>query len=265
MPAATPLRVWWDNLADATATAVSASEAATGFPASNIQSTFRQVRWRSLNVTGAKTVTVDLGSAKDITVVGVLDHNLTSNATVTVHSSADNFATSSWVADLVTSRLDEDGTTIKLNPIVAYVEFTTARYWRFTIADATNADGYIEMGRVFLGLFTEMTKNYATGWGIEPVDLSRVQRSLNGVVHINKKPQYRMVDVNFALIGAAQKDALRKVADTIGTHTAAWFDVSPDSLAHDLYVIYGRLTKIPKMVNARWNLWNQQVTIEEDL
>lgn len=266
MPASTPLRIWWNNLADATATTVTASEAATGFPASNIQETFRQVRWRSNNVTGTKTVTFDLGSSKALTVAGLLDHNMTSAATVQLRKSSDNFvANDVLVATFTMSRTDDDSETVILDPAVAYITSTSERYWRISIADSGNADGYVEMGRVFLGTYTEMTKNYMVGWGIKPVDLSIRRRSLNGVVHVNVKPQYRTLDLAFRVVTRVQKDAIRKIADSIGANKAAWFDVDPDNAARDLYVIYGRLAEVPRFENTRWNLWSLSLTIEEDV
>jgi len=78
------------HLTTATATA---TDAATGYPASNVLAGTEDTAWRPLNTTGSKSITIDLGGLLPIGQVAVLGNYL-NGVTLEVRGSTDNFATS---------------------------------------------------------------------------------------------------------------------------------------------------------------------------
>jgi hypothetical protein len=94
-----------------------------------------------------QTFIFDLGSAKAVDYFLILDHNLTSSATVKLQGNATNV----WTAP-----------TIDITITIAdylYHGFTSAetyRYWRVTIDDPTNLNDYIQFSKVYLGAYLQM-------------------------------------------------------------------------------------------------------------
>ncbi len=97
------------------------------------------------------TINIDLGSAVEVKTLILFDHNLTSAATITLIGVDPTLFT-----ELVTWA-DEK--------ILHYLSIaTTKRYWQLQITDATNPDGYIDIGELFLGPYMELSKNYVPGF-----------------------------------------------------------------------------------------------------
>lgn len=263
MAAATNARFMWQNEADSGT--VTASESAVGFPASNIQTTFLQEVWESQNDTGTKSLKWDMGTATAAMCAVISGHNLSSSATVELYGSTDDFSSSNvHIGSFPTNRVDNLAV-IGLSTTRLYFNAVNYRYYKITMVDAMNSTGYLYVGRVFIGTYSAMTKNYMYPWSITPVSLSVTQRALNGVVHVNQKPTYHVLDIGFHVVDVSQKDAIRQIVDNVGVHSPFWIDVAPDDAASDLYCIYGRFSKLPKMSNTRWVLWDVQCNIEEDL
>lgn len=258
---ATAVRFMWSNRADAAT--VTATDSATSFPASNVKTKFRQQQWRSLNATGDKYLTLDLGATYDITTAILSDHNLSVGAAVVYQGSANGTDWTTITTPAITRT--DNGSTIVIDPIIIYHTSYSYRYVRWKLTDAGNADAYVAVGRVFAGLYSQMAKNYMYPWEIAPVSLSVPHRALNGVVIVNQKPTYRNISISFKAITAAQKDAIRQIADYCGTHLAMFVDLDPDNTAKDLYSVYGRLVTLPKYANTRWVLWECAVQIEESV
>jgi len=162
-------RFLWDNTAFDNA-AISASSAASGLPASYMQDHLRG------NVTQTDGVTtaywdVDFGEEVWCNSAAFINNNFSTTGVITITA-----GTSAGDSDLLDASFDA---------VVAYVGFgesgfgydsgfggfltdeqisrystdpcrevhfdgVGARYWRFTVADPENSDGYLQIGRVFL-------------------------------------------------------------------------------------------------------------------
>lgn len=111
--------------------------------------------------------TVNLGSAQQITVFGLGDHNLTGSATITLKANTSDswgappYSQAVTLADIATLYLDE-----------------TYQYWRGSISDATNPDTYIQVGLMHLGTYLE--PDHQADWGST--------QALNGNVNISQNP-----------------------------------------------------------------------------
>lgn len=97
------------------------------------------------------TINIDLGSAQEVKVLVIYDHNLTSAATITLIGVDPTILNESitWAADKILHYL---------------AATTTKRYWQLQITDDTNPDGYIRIGELFMGSYLELSKNYAEGF-----------------------------------------------------------------------------------------------------
>ncbi len=98
--------------------------------------------YRSTSLDDPNWLEADLGAAKQVEAAVLLDHNLTSGATITLK--ADN-EDGSWASPDWSQAL-----TWNEGAIVYFLD-QTYRYWRLEIDDPDNPDGYIELGELFLG------------------------------------------------------------------------------------------------------------------
>lgn len=120
----------------------------------------RDHRYRSKDLETPNTITIDLGSAQEVKALAIYDHNFTAAATLLLE--ADDAAT-----------FDSDGGSAQFSEAVTWADdkilhylsaATTKRYWRLSVTDAANTDGYIEIGELFLGSYMEMSRTFSNGF-----------------------------------------------------------------------------------------------------
>lgn len=138
---------------------VVASSANTNFPAANVVTTNYSNVWRSTAAgASAETLTVDLGSAQTVDAVGLGNVNFQSTATVTVAGNA----TDSWGGPtfgpetIVATGLDG----VRRNLYHPLSSSQSFRYWRISITDNGNPDGFLEVGRWFQGVKVTVTDSF---------------------------------------------------------------------------------------------------------
>lgn len=140
------MKISYQNKIDDLTLVASSSE--TDFPIENVQQEHLAFSWRTTTVSSANVV-ADAGTGLTIDpdsafIAGV---NLSDTAVVKIQGNATDVWTSPSV-DITMSR-NED-------VFYSYSElFAAFRYWRFVIEDPSNADGYLEVGRMWIGDVTE--------------------------------------------------------------------------------------------------------------
>lgn len=72
-----------------------------------------------------------------------------------------------------------------------------ARYWRVEIDDTSNAVGYVQIGRVFIGAAWQPTINMSYGAPIGWETKTTVQESLGGSEYFQRRTPYRVQNVEF--------------------------------------------------------------------
>lgn len=123
---------------------LTASSEATAFPVEHLQVGHLTVPWRATGDT-AENVKADLGSAMSVTAAVVDGYNLTSGGTyVLKHNSSDDLGSASTAGTFTAANA---GT----GPLALVFGAISARYWWLVLADGSNPDGYVEVGRWFLG------------------------------------------------------------------------------------------------------------------
>ena len=156
------------------------------YPLTNIKTPYLYQRARTSNTLATSSIIiVDCGTAQTLGVMALIRHNLTINATVKVQAAdVSNFATttydSGWLA--VYDHIDYGMTFTPL----------AARYWRISISDTGNGDGYIEVGRVFLGWKFKPEINIDFGASIGVQSDTSVMRALGGPDYFDSRPTRRI-------------------------------------------------------------------------
>lgn len=178
------LALGYDNQID-TAT-LSGGSWSTSYPRSNLQTRQLALQARTVDALAASSVLIlDCGSAQNIGVVALVNHNLQSTATVRIQgSTVSDFATTVYDsgADVIYAGTDYG---------VSFTE-TEARYWKISISDTSNPDGYIAIGRVFLGWIFQPTINIAYTPSMSVESTTIVQETLGGQEYFDLRPNRRV-------------------------------------------------------------------------
>ena len=189
-------------------------------PLTNLQTTALGTVARSTNDSNSSTIiNVDYGAAQAISVVALVRHNLRSAAQWRIRGSAAsdmsgavydsgtvNVWSEQWPANTLPSghpnaatRLLTDAQINALNPkrdaVKVFTE-ATARYWRVEIFDDTNADTYVEIGRLVMAPRFQPSSNMAPGAEFGFLDSTNVGRALSGVRYYDTRPTGRTLSLS---------------------------------------------------------------------
>lgn len=160
----------------------------------------RDTEWRSTSV-ASQTLTFDLGSAQQPTVLALLDHNLTSTGSIVLQASAvSNFAViaASWVIPWRSGSL--------VHFLGAPLQ--TVQYWRLQVSDAANPDGYLRISEVFLGGYTQLTHTFELGDFRGKVRAGARDRTNSGKYYGAVNAVLRVFDLSWVRLDQTDRDAL---------------------------------------------------------
>lgn len=143
------IRVLWDFPSRGNGnnwTLPTGTAAAGDFGPNNLNTDIVEQVFRSTSASSV-VLACDTGISNGVFVdtIGILNHNLTNSAVIQVEGSQ-----SPSFNNTVTYALKSDGTNniIWIKPTVALQSY---RYWRFSFADNSNPDGYIQIGAIVFG------------------------------------------------------------------------------------------------------------------
>lgn len=195
--------ILYDNEIENTGVVITTFSENPDYPASTALLDDRLSRvYRSVDDT-AEWIKFDLTTAQTIKYIGILGHNLTSGATVKIEGNASD----SWGSPSYTKTL-----TIA-DSITESVGTQSFRWWRLTIADASNPDTYIEISKIFLGsslVMPGMDKGQIIPIKTDSTFTLSSTRQLYGNTRIKSKS----AKINFPLISEAEKTTI----DAMFTH-----------------------------------------------
>jgi hypothetical protein len=208
------------------------------------------------DATASTQFDIDFGGAQGVRLFALVSHNLSASATYRLRGSDtagvfttplyDSGTTSAWAAsytasaepwesdgfwDSIVTWSGADGGTPNLIHVLAAE--TAARYWRLEIADTTNADGYVEAGRLFVGPAFAPAVNFDWGAAIGYADESTVEMVYGGTEYFDRRPVRRVATLRFSWLTDAE--ALRYLLDlqrTRGITREILFVWDPDDLEY---------------------------------
>jgi len=200
--------IGYPNLVTASTTVTGGSWNAS-LPVTNIRTTDLSRVARSTDATTGSTVlTIDHGAAVTARAVALVAHNLGASATVQWKR-----GTTSGASDVADSTaLDAWAITPKVrdgrahNVIILMSAATSARYDTLAIADTGNADGYVEIGAVFVCALQVPTYNAAYGLQDELTAVGAVERSPAGALWANAQRTLRGVSMVLEASPLAEAD-----------------------------------------------------------
>lgn len=213
----------------------------------------RDARYRSASLDSPNYIHVDFGSAQSITCFALLDHNFTSNAIVTLQANS--------IDDFTSPPFDE---TLTITDNYTTLFFTAAeyRYWKLVISDNGNADGYIEVGEIFLGNYLELAMGHFYGDSNNPEAIVLDDSVLSGIQRWNYQNTKRSIRLNLANPTKAQRNELWTMFDTLVSRTSN--TIKPVFLFLDDVLYLVLLKGIPSSSKS-YGMYNVSLVFQEVL
>ena len=249
------------------ATITSSSESSADLADDNAVHDHVSKPWRTTGIS-AEWIKFDLGGATNLTVFSMFSFNLTASATVTLEGNATDSWGSPTYSQVLTVATDADGNV--LERIVFYLN-ETFQWWRLTIADATNTDAYIDVGRVMAGAYYEPTRNIGDAFSISLVDPSEGARIPGRQSFYKDRKKFRRASVGFTLFDQTQADKWAAIFNKVGNTKPVVLSINPTTrpstdslygyiatpldLAHQLISQYNTPSSyLRKRRNNQWRL-----------
>lgn len=215
---------------------VAASSSNSEYPVSNLYDSNYAKTWRSTAAgASAQTLTVDLGAATQIKAVGLMNVNLRSTSTVTIAGhTADSWGTPDFGPEtIVATGLGTE----RYNLFHPLSSAQTFRYWRVSMTDNGNPDGFISVGEWFLGSHVVLSDAYSNA--------NTKVRSRNSVEHrssamqgfVYARPPHWEFQLNWGNTVEDLRDELRALDQSVnGNETPFIFVMDATSPSESYYV-----------------------------
>jgi len=214
----------------------------------------------SANDTGTDTYTSDyrrihypacyvpnnLGAAYSIDFLAILNHNISSDATIKAIGADDE--------DFTTNKVEE---TITYNANNLYFFFDSAetkQYWKIEIQDPTNPNGYIQIGHILLGAYAELNKAYGKDYDKGKEDLSEEEYSDSNVLYGQQKEPLDSMTLPYKGLSDTSVSSILAMFEEAGRSKAVifCFDYS-DPNDNSYYVRNAELNKPQYKHVDNWN------------
>ena len=226
---------------------------------------------RSTAATLASTkLDIDLSTAQTIRIVSAINHNLTINALARVRgSTVSDFATNvydtGWVSawSYAYSAEQREGFTAAFVHILS--ADTSARYWRVEFDDTANPDGYVQIGRVFIGPSWSPAINISFGAELSWNTSTDVQQSASGVEYFYRRAPYRIqnVKMDFLTVDEGMSNAF-EIQRLAGIDAEVFWIYDPDDTVHALRRQFlGRLQTLNPIIDPYFGFTSTSFSIKE--
>jgi len=236
------MRIAYNNYSD-NYTIFSSSTAITNYPVSNVQDSRLSQTYRTSVLSGASIILnlndYNNASAWSVATLALINHNLTSSATVIVSfDSIYTFVSATtqsiaYNANMMltfcnigtftpTHFLTESGDTITTENGDPFIN-ESILYAKVTINDGSNPDGYLELGRVWIGDYMTIDPSSLLDFKVIKKRSDYVQYGRNRQKWSYKGFGWRRFELNFPPTEEAMLDKIITMYDTIGNYKSLIF------------------------------------------
>lgn len=179
------MKLFWNNLADASASVLTASSADASYPVANVANGHLQKVWRTGTTLTEEYINIDFGSSVEFSAILLAAHDLTVDDLLRF-----KFSDSDVFTDAVEVGIDWTEETI-----LAVFPPVTARYLRVMFTKGA-AGQTRDIGRLFVGPHSDQDElPDDKGYREDPKDLSKIATSLGGQDWGEIRPQYRELQI----------------------------------------------------------------------
>jgi hypothetical protein len=131
------------------------------------------------------------------------------------------------------------------------------RFWKIHLVDAENPDGYLEIGRMFLGPVFRPTRNFASDFITRPFsDPSSKEDSMGQVTHSDEKQKFSQIQLDFQGLEPSEAQAgFAHMQNVVGLTRDFFVCLEPDQDSSNWFnaTFYGRLAREMAIRTSRIN------------
>lgn len=268
----------------ATAATITGGSWLAGLPASNLAN---KELWKVARSSDALTTStkfnVDLGAIKPLRCFALINHNLSAAATWRVligsTAGASDVHASGWenVWQMVFDDLVEWESAIwwlgvadseyLRSPYAAMraaAEIYSARYVTIEISDTANVDGYVQVGRLFVGGSLQPTYNASYGLQDGFKDLSSTDSSESGALWGTERRRMRYTSLVLNWLTTTEASYIHEMQRLLGTLGEVLYIPYPADMGESQrYGYLGRLSELSAIEYPYYNVRSLPVKIEE--
>lgn len=243
----------WNNLID-TALLNDGNWSAT-LPLVNLQDRTigRVARTTDLQLTSTQ-FKIDIGPGNAVRIVALAGHNFSSTALyrilasnvsdfssvvtdsgwLDVYPPAFPFGTVEWEdPHFWEGRYTDAELPEKREMIYVLPATTRAQFWRVEIDDQDNADGYVQIGRAFIGQAWQPSRNIQVGFTMTPTTDTDVQTARSGARYFDRRTTRREVQFTIANIAEDESYGVAyEIMRQMGVDGEVVFIFDPDDIVH---------------------------------
>jgi hypothetical protein len=246
------MRIAYSNLVDDAT--ITASSEDPMMPADNVKVQRLAKAWRTTAVTGI-TCVVALDSAQAVDTVAILGHTISTSATVTIEANTtDSWSPAAWSTSL--TALD--------NTILRYLDSAqTYQYWRFTVEDASSASTFIDVGRLWLGEYLQISPASTSNFTVSFERSDTVSYGRGRQKFATQGVGWRSFDLSFRGHHGSMLTAIQTMYATVGNHSSVIFSNFDESRAYPIvepcYCSIDDAIDFSHIQNMRFD-WNLRLT-----
>ena len=250
------------NYVNESATTITASSANINYPASNLKNFFRSKTWRSSGCV-SESVVFDLQTPTDIDSVVLMwpkeyGIRLSDSAVIKVQANPTNV----WTTPAIDITM-----TISNDFSIASHYFNTAqsyRYWRVLIEDATNPNGWVDLGVVFLGN-SESIITIDNGFKVNYKDNSKIITTDYGNEYVDEYPTTMVMTIPFSVLDYSDIELIQVAYLKNGTRLPVLIvvDESSNVFNKDNFVLYGKMKSELDLTHISYDLFSTELEIRE--
>ena len=215
---------------------------------------------RAANSTGDKTYTsinrvihtnasvyFDFGEAKKYDSVALINHNISSAATITVQGADDSAFTTNLVGDSLTHA---DNNIFKF-----LAAARTKRYVRIVVTDPTNPDGYIQIGCFVVGKYLAPNRCFGP-YSEGEVDETEIEYSpSNNPFVTQERPALVNYELPFSGLNSTAVAGIRAMLKECGVRKAFWLCVDSTAAGTNSYWLKLKETTPPACEQIGYWTW----------
>ncbi len=268
---------------DADAAVLTSSAFLASLPVENLQVEGRARVARTVNATGDKVINGNWSVAKIASAIVLYGCNFSSAATLRVQLWDGENQTGSVVHDSgVNPALDaigwgEFGWGLSSWGATAFEDWASAfsvlwfpqvysaRSFRITINDASNAAGFIQIKRLLIGAYFEPFVNFEYGLSATWVDNSVQTRTMGRSINTDKRAQFRSLSGNLSGLNASERAAFFEITRVVGLSTELFVSGYPEAggaMERD-HALLCKFDQIPPVIATSYNRYSGQFSFVE--
>ena len=246
------MRIIYSNLFD-NYTLVESQED-ENYPVENVQDIRLATVWRT-ETASASSIVIDAGTGATITCdcCAVLAHNFSTAATITIQANTAD----TWVTPGLSSAV-----TYREDIMVLFFTSSPFRYWRFYFDETGNADGYYEIGRLFLGTYLQIDPSSAVEFPEKHLRSDRISFSISGQPYSDQGLEHIELDYKFGRSSDSMKSKIETMYGSVGLWKPILF-TNYDTTYSVIPPIYVSIVKEIVFEHLEFDYWKYSLSLRE--